>query len=479
MKQKIIAFLSAFIISLSFISGSSLSVYANGGGGTSRPSSPTDTTGFNDWSLSDKAEFFWDNIRVFSAETIGFIVNEYQGGHQSADFIRNNIVYFWDDAFLKAKGCETYDDYIAKCLSMDDNGDIIVNNDLSGLMHDCAEKFIEEESGFFILKTFKFSHFNPTNFGKESDYHSLSTFFDSQEPSDVIWFHSGTMKQTFTSKGYSDDDYFCILYVFDSSVDFYEESGNENRNFYKMRASKDWVDISDTWKCYNFATKSMIDYDYKLTSNGYGLTTSKDGKWGYGKPFSRDGHTIRIYHSLADLKAYSLGQRPYFITDKFQDYNVNGDNSCIISDSNLQNSSVYGDVYNYIINNYGDNANGLSEDDLMRIVSELLAQNSGSSGSSSGGSSSGSSGGGLGNFLKGLGSIGDALLSILGKLLEYVGKAFELITGLIDDVLTIIPENITKLLTALFPFIPEEWVSCITLSLVLGVVGIIIGLFKK
>lgn len=106
-----------------------------------------------------------------------------------------------------------------------------------------------------------------------------------------------------------------------------------------------------------------------------------------------------------------------------------------------------------------------------------VSDNDTSSGDS--GVSGGSSGGGLGNFLKGLGSIGDALLSILGKLLEYVGKAFELITGLIDDVLTIIPENMTNLISALFPFIPEEWVSCITLSLVLGVVGIIIGLFKK
>lgn len=129
--------------------------------------------------------------------------------------------------------------------------------------------------------------------------------------------------------------------------------------------------------------------------------------------------------------------------------------------------------YDFSVLSFDDTDNDSSNSGNNGSVSD----NDTSSGDS--GDSGGSSGGGLGNFLKGLGSIGDALLSILGKLLEYVGKAFELITGLIDDVLTIIPENITNLISALFPFIPEEWVSCITLSLVLGVVGIIIGLFKK
>ena len=90
-----------------------------------------------------------------------------------------------------------------------------------------------------------------------------------------------------------------------------------------------------------------------------------------------------------------------------------------------------------------------------------------------------SSGSGLSGFLDGLGALGDALLAIIGKLLEYVGKAIELLSGTVTKVIDLVPQNITNLISGLFPFIPQEWLVAIELSLVLAVVIGIVGIFKK
>lgn len=194
---------------------------------------------------------------------------------------------------------------------------------------------------------------------------------------------------------------------------------------------------------------------------------------------SKTPRVYRAYRSYDEYKAYSVGTRSYYATSDFYNYDSTVDNSTTITQTEIDNSITYGDVYNYITNNY-ENPDGLSEDELRAILAEYLSQiNNNNSGGGSGGSDNGSgSGGGLGGFLDGLGSIGNAIMAILGKLMEILGSAIELVTGAITDLVTIIPNSIGELLGALFPVFPEEWIKAITLSLVLGVVVGIVRMFK-
>lgn len=89
-----------------------------------------------------------------------------------------------------------------------------------------------------------------------------------------------------------------------------------------------------------------------------------------------------------------------------------------------------------------------------------------------------SSGGGLSDLLDGIGGLFDGLMSIIGKVLEYIGKALDLLSGTVTKIIDIIPSNVTNMLSAIFPFIPEEWVVGIELAIVCSVILGIVRFFK-
>ncbi|MBD5541362.1 MAG: hypothetical protein HDR00_09280 [Lachnospiraceae bacterium] len=105
---------------------------------------------------------------------------------------------------------------------------------------------------------------------------------------------------------------------------------------------------------------------------------------------------------------------------------------------------------------------------------------SGGSGDGSGsGSESGSSGGWLDSILNGLGSLGNAVMSILSKLFEMVTKVIEFFTVTLTDAMDAIPTGYANFLAALFPFLPKEWITAVTLFLGLLVAGVLIKIISK
>lgn len=513
--------LLSFLLSITLICSFSFNVYASGtsGGGYTRPSSITDTTGFNDWSLIDKANFLWDNLLPFSVELVGFVadVANYGGTKWNADYVKENLTYYWDEAFLSTKGFSSYDEYIGSLLSMDDDGNIIADNELSDMLYQCACQYIEEETGFFTIPTLSTNELIASSFYNKDTMDAFKKYIN-DSGSDIV-FVNGGLTPTGSVSGFKP------YKTYDGTLTVAAESA-----YVFLRVPHDWGIVNSggvkyttynepyiinsslydsDWNAFTSLTEKKFDfitinalvpysntcYEYELSGNtietnyyiikndGMKLLSNstfftKDSY--FNRIFTTDGRDIRIYKTLEDFKNYSVGTRPYYITDKFQDYDINGDNSCIVTESDLSNGSVYGDVYNYIINNY-DNPDSLTEDELRDILNDYLGQGSGTgngNGNNNGTGNSGS-GSGLSGFLSGLGSIGDAILSILGKLLEYVGKAIELLSGTVTKVIDLIPSNITNLFGALFPFIPEEWKTGIELSIAIGVIVGIVCIFKK
>ena len=477
MEKRIIALVGAFIILTNLIGQTTLTVYAtslteestedgttHGGGGYTRPSDPTDITGFENWDTADRVAFWIDNIFSVLPAVAGVVVNPL---HWDYSYISDQIQQHAQDVGYITSS-DDYFDWVSKCLSTDDNGELVVNDELADAMYQTINIMIQEECGWYEMKTLDYRDVSATSFTTQGLYNAFVSYCTQnlKGTDNVIFAKTETR---ITSDGVT------VFYIPTtetlSGVEYYQNvvSGNECLAY----ITKEWTTVNVSFK--RLTESGFTDTQHSTSNTTFLNATGIYSLDGRGIPITDGSRTVRVYKSLEELKNYSVGQRPYYVTDKFLNYDISGDNSCILSESDLSNGSVYGDVYNYIMDNY-DNPNNLTEDQLTIIVENYI---NGSGGGSVSGNGTGSSGNGLSDFLGGLGSVGDAILSILGKLLEYVGKALDLVSGTVTKVLDIVPKNITALLSALFPFFPEEWLLAIELGLVLSVIVGIVGIFKK
>jgi len=494
-------FLISFLLIITFVCNCPCVTYASGS-----------LSGWDTWTKEQKVTWWTANVAQIVGSGIGL-------------FIPNNQVDVFTmvcsamyDELMKETSDETYEDWLCRHLGYNsETQEITMDDELTDFVYNASVQYIEEETPWYTHRTADsdiFADYYINSFSTKAQYDSFKKYV--KENNNKVFYTeslANTRTNIYDENGvatgeYAEGIHFKVLDFSDLeftavkssyemyNVDCYDSNWEKVKyRLFSLDEDGNWVDCG-LLSSYNTLKIPLIGkHPYNGTFQYFfyeidGITSSNiDGLLvnrlvpanhlfiTYG------GQNLRMYKSLADLKSYSVGQRPYYITDAFNNYDSTVDNSTTITQTEIDNSVTYGDVYNYITNNY-ENSDDLTEDELRAILEEYLSQIGGGSGSGSGGGSGGSddggsSGGGLGSFLEGLGSIGDAILSILGKLLEYIGKALELLTGTVTKVLDLIPSNITNLLLGLFPFIPQEWVTAIELSLVLGVVLAVVGAFKK
>lgn len=444
-------------------------------------------------------------------ETIGIVFNPMKWGE---GLLKDRYIDYMCESYL-IDNSSSYEDWINSHLKVTERG-IEADSEFVDSVYEFAVNVIEKETGFFIIPTLSTNELIASSFYNKDTMDAFKKYIN-DSGSDIVFVHGGlnssgapsgfrankiipnvgttsTAESVYTflrvphdwgiinSNGvqYSNTiPYLGRISLYDSSWNAFTSLEKRDFDFLSVNALVPYCNTHYWYEIPSGGDVSEACY-YQTDKNGQAILTSSNIYFTIDNSpstriFTADGRDIRIYKTLDDFKNYSVGTRPYYITDKFQDYDINGDNSCIVTESDLSNGSVYGDVYNYIINNY-DNPDSLTEDELRDILNDYLGQGNGSG---SGSDNSGNSGNGLSGFLSGLGSIGDAILSILGKLLEYVGKAVELLSGTVTKVLDIVPKSITNLFGAFFSFLPEECMTYIELGLALGVILAIVGAFKK
>lgn len=110
---------------------------------------------------------------------------------------------------------------------------------------------------------------------------------------------------------------------------------------------------------------------------------------------------------------------------------------------------------------------------------------SGSGSDDSGGSSSGGSGiiDGLGKLFGSIGNIIDKLfgfvLGLLSKVVDFFGSILEMFTETLTKLIDIIPSGFNEFLAAMFPYIPEEWITIAEFILLVSAIGCVVALFKR
>lgn len=431
------------------------------------------------------------NDLMLNGAQIGNLIRHYFetfGLWLSYDKWGDGLLFDHFDEYIQEKAIiqtsETYEDYLRAHLSVgeDDNGDptLIADSDLMNTIYDFSQDLISD-CGWYNFRTCDYRDVSSTYFKTKTIYDEYISYCENNLKGTDNTCYLGS------SFGYdvevdSGKEYMQILTITKplSNVEYYLCRLFEEYDCCHGYITQDWNTLT---LCYDILAENGSLRDSNLTMGSISCLYSNNYNFQESIPLTDGSRIVRVYKSLEDLKMYSVGQRPYYMTTEYNNYNSMVDNSTTITQTTIDNSITYGDVYNYITNNY-ENPDSLTEDELRDILDDYLEElnnnKNNDSGGGSGGSDSGSddSGGGLGGFLSGLGSIGDAILAILGKLMDIIGQAIELVTVGFGDIVTVIPESVGNLLVAVFPFFPEEWVSAITLSLLLGIIVGIIRMFK-
>ena len=473
MKQKLFALFGAFIVLVNTVFSLPLQVYASSG-----------LDGFENWSNGEKFYYYSTHFIPIATQCVGVVFSP------SLLMWDNWLCLFeeYESDRIVASGCSSYEDYIATKMHLNDDGELVIDDDLADAIYNTTNIYLEEYTGWYNITTQCHTELQAVDFSSKEHYSTVKTIL-SNDLGD-----NGAIPVLSLSFSMTDDSEDGLKYgvsraeTFDiTEYMFVCQSYDETNDIVKYnRYNENWeLDVigDGTYTFYEYLNNEIEMH----TSNqwvhswyGYSYISTRDytttGLSQYNRTlFTSTPRQIRVYKTVEDMKSYSVGQRTYYATSQYYNYDTSKDNTCNISDSQLNGSSVYGDVTNIIINNYTD-PDGLTEDELREILDDYFGNGNGSGDDSDNGSGSGS---GLGDLLDGLGSVGNAIMSILGKLLEYIGKALDLISGTVTKVIDIIPKNITNLLGAIFPFFPQEWLTAIELGLVLAVIVGIVGLFKK
>lgn len=160
---------------------------------------------------------------------------------------------------------------------------------------------------------------------------------------------------------------------------------------------------------------------------------------------------IPVFNSLADLKRGTEGKSPL---QPLPGYTGQPITNNTISQKEIND---YSTNYNYY---YG---NGSGNDP----------------GGPGSGSGSGSSGNWLESLLSSLSKLGDIIMTLVSKVVDIITDILKFFTDTLADAMDIIPEGFIGFLGALFPFIPKEWLTAVSLALALMLIGVIIKVLKN
>ena len=123
----------------------------------------------------------------------------------------------------------------------------------------------------------------------------------------------------------------------------------------------------------------------------------------------------------------------------------------------------------------------ITTSEVNNIVNNYYNDSGGGSGSGGGSSGSDDSGGGS-SILDGLGkvfgAIGKAIDKIIGFLLDIIAKIVEGFTKILDlfagtftKLVDLVPSGFNDFLSAMFPYIPEDWITLVTASITIFALG--------
>lgn len=220
----------------------------------------------------------------------------------------------------------------------------------------------------------------------------------------------------------------------------------------------------------------------------------------------------KMYMTLNDMKADSVGISPYYVSDSWNKF-VNSNNTTYTIDNNNSNNITYGDVNSWINNYYGDNGEYPKPTDINIYIDNNIPEpggdnpggeggEGGQGGSStitnnnspvfnnnpnininllptvSGNSPGEGSGNGISNIFGFLSQIGEILGDFIKNIGEVLADVLEGIASVVTGLVESLPTVFGDFMGALIGWLPTELQALITLSITAMIIVGLIKLFR-
>lgn len=233
----------------------------------------------------------------------------------------------------------------------------------------------------------------------------------------------------------------------------------------------------------NSATSGQLAYTND--AGEYVVIKDKDGAMDFD--LSLASKTIEI-----GANSYVASLNPSVPASPFADLNVsmvpsvvftshNGAIPVFVSESAMKKGTSSGVQGQYMPNYTGQpiTNNTISSSEINNYVNNYNNYYGSGSGSGGGGSGSESSGNWLDSLLNSLGKFGDIIMTLLSKVFDIITDIIKFFTDTLADAMDIIPTGFVEFLGALFPFIPKEWITAVSLALALMLIGVVIKVLRN
>ena len=425
----------------------------------------TSPAGFNSWSLNDKIAY----LSVFAADIISSVTGTISGDASSMNKLLLDLYANQPEA-----GVTNFYEYLANGLSFDDDTETWTLSD--DLVNFCNRLIVNYNDKVTMMYRYPF----------RPDY------------LEADWFPNKTMYTAFVDMVKQHPEFYFDVYV---------EADNQMLSFFVYR-SDDCLSAVNANFDLIVAPCALYNSDWLQNVEGYFMTLDSSC-------------TLRVYDNLGSglsspctefktfNEAVEKGNKMSFVfpqsncirADNMKwslpnwsrtnhDYLVSSHEGAINCYKSV--ADMKKDIGSQVIGKYtpdytGTASNTVTQNTVNNVTNNYYGDNSGggSGGGSSGSDNSGggSSGGGIfddiiSGIANGVGSIIKGVFSIIKDLVDAIADAIVSITKSITDLMGLLKGDFTSFLSAVFPFMPEEFITIMVASLALCLLGVIIKIFR-
>lgn len=354
-------------------------------------------------------------------------------------------------------------------VTINTSGDILLSVDLQNAIRQATQDEIDNDMGFKYVYTFSGADWLDC-FDNQDTYHSFLDVLSSNEGN--ICFVS--CPYTVGSK--ATPSYIGVL------LKTYNWVYSSNSTIHGTPVNR--VDWYDGWETTSYSTSLLKNY-YLNSSTGLYEEVENTNRDGTGLPLCRQYNNSQIlsltsnerilttlnrsqfvmYLTFNDMKLGSEGLQPYYVGNDFSTSTVTTTQT--ITDSMLNSSISYSNIQDYVNSYYVTNQSYPTTNNVYNYINNY------NGGSGSGGSGSGGSDNPSWDFSF-LSTIGQFIASLIAGIGEVIGGILEALTSIISSLREGFPNVIGSLLEYFVPFLPDEIVTLISLSILFAIlVGII------
>lgn len=468
-----------FIISFVLVFSISVPCFASSHGGGSS-SDGFDTSDYDDWSFEDKVKY-WS---YRGSRFIGYLC----GLDESV------VAGRWYPEFEKryqTEGCRNFNEYLALQITKDeDTNSFVPSNEMTVLLNN----FIEEENEA-VTMVYRYplnkANIDASNFPNKI---FLDTFISVMQAFPDCYFY--------VESDYRGNYDACNRETGETSIHVWPNHYIINvvkSPFAGVNAYPDLVTTpvtlyNENWEVCKVAKFALCSSDNYATSDNI-TYFSIDNIYYYNAYRRYDG---TMYSSFDDFVnsdlSFVFGATDVSMCNKFSwngtltdlktPYTVSDDPINVYKTV----ADMKKDIGSQVIGGYTPDYTGtcgtsVSVDVINNIDIPDSGGGSGSGGSSGSDDNGGGSGGGIfddiiSGIASGVGSIIKGIFSIIKDLVDAIADAIVSITKSITDMSSLLRTNFTDFLSAVFPFLPQEFVKIMIAGLTLCLLGIIIKIFR-